>query len=82
MQKTSSLFAGQQLEVGLILDATDLAQPVLSAATMATVLLALQEKASLVPIEFELVFDPETASYQFKNDSTSMPPIRPMHIVK
>jgi hypothetical protein len=66
----------------VILDATDLAQPVLSAATMAAVLLAQQEKAKQVPIEFELVFDPETTSYQFTNESDATPVIDTPCIVK
>ena len=51
----------------VILDATDPAQPVLTAATMAAVLLAQQEKAKQIPVEFELVYDPETNSYRLNN---------------
>lgn len=50
----------------VILDATDLEQPVIGAATIATVLLAHQEKSKQVPIEFELVFDQKIACYQVK----------------
>jgi hypothetical protein len=57
----------------VILDATDLAQPVLSAATMATVLLAHQEKAKQVSIEYEFVFDPGTAKYQISNEFETAP---------
>ena len=50
----------------VILDATDGAQPVLAAATVAAVLLAHQENSKQVPIEVELIFDPETTSYRFQ----------------
>lgn len=65
----------------VILDAIDQAQPVLSAATMATVLLAYQEKAKQVRIEFELVFDPETTGYRLRDDSNDVPAIAPSQIV-
>ncbi len=51
----------------VILDATDDAQPVLAATTMATVLLAQQQNEKQVSIEFELVFDPESAGYRFSD---------------
>lgn len=67
----------------VILDATDGGQPVLAAATIATVLLAHQEKSKQVPIEVELIFDPDTASYHFKiRDSKGMLPIEPKYIVQ
>ena len=50
----------------IILDATDGGQPVLAAATIATVLLAHQEKLKQIPIEVELTFDLDTASYRLK----------------
>ena len=50
----------------VILDATDGAQPVLAAATIAAVLLAHQEEAKQVPVEIEFSFDPDTASYHSK----------------
>ena len=59
----------------VILDAADQAQPVLLAATMATVLLAQQEKTKQVSVEYELVFDPETTGYRFRNDSKGVPPL-------
>ena len=60
----------------VILDATDGVQPVLAAATLAAVLLAHQEKSKQVPIEVELILDPETASYCVKKrDSKSILPI-------
>lgn len=59
----------------VILDATDYEQPVLSAATMAAILLAQQEKAKQVPVEFELVFDSETTSYQFTTEPEATPVI-------
>ena len=59
----------------VILDATDQAQPVLLAATMATVLLAQQEKTKQISVEFELVFDPETTGYRFKDDSMAVSPL-------
>ena len=60
----------------VILDATDGAQPVLAAATVAAVLLAHQEKSKQVPIEVELILDPETASYCVKKrDSNGILPI-------
>lgn len=66
----------------VILDATDQAQPVLLVATMATVLLAQQEGVKQVSVEYELVFDPETTGYRFKDDSTIELPIDPLCIVK
>ena len=65
---TDSIGVGPAL---VILDATNPAQPVLAAATMAAVLRAQQEKAKQVPVEFEFVFDSETASYQIKSDGMS-----------
>lgn len=56
----------------VILDATDPSQPCLSAAKMTSVLRSQEEKAKQVPIEYELVFDSETTSYQFKNDLTTV----------
>ena len=50
----------------VILDATNGEQPVLAAATIAAVLLAHQEKSKQVPIEVELVFNQDTASYHVK----------------
>ena len=50
----------------MILDATNGEQPVLAAATIAAVLLAHQEKSKQVPIEVELVFNQDTASYHVK----------------
>ena len=64
----------------VVLDAVDLTQPRLFAASMATVLLAHQEKAKKVPVEFELVFNSKTASYSFKSDSEKMPPRTPISI--
>ena len=54
---------GESLRL-VILDATDLKQPVLLAATMATVLQAQQDKAAEVAVECELIFDPDTSCYQ------------------
>ncbi len=67
----------------VILDAIDPVQPVLEAATMATVLLAHQEKAGQVPVEVELIFDPDTASYHIKkHDSQKMLRIESQYIVQ
>ena len=67
----------------VLLDAIDPAQPVLSAATMATVLLAYEENAKQVPVDIELIFDPNTASYQFKKrNSKSMLPLEPKDIAQ
>ena len=67
----------------VILDATDPAQPVVSVAKMAAVLLALQEKAMQIPVEFELGFDPVTASYQIKKrNSKGVLPHEPKYIVQ
>ena len=67
----------------VILDATDPAQPVVSVATMAAVLLALQEKAMQIPVELELGFDLVTASYQIKKrDSKGVLPNQPKYIVQ
>jgi hypothetical protein len=66
----------------VILDATDPAQPGLFAANMATVLLAQQEKAKQVSIEYELVLDPETTGYQFPVVSPDVPPVDPLFLVK
>lgn len=67
----------------VILDATDPAQHVVSVATMSAVLLALQEKAMQVPVEFELGFDPVTVSYQVKKrDSKGTLPHEPKYIVQ
>ena len=61
----------------VILDATDATQPVVSIATMATVLLALQENAMQLPVDFELAFDPVTVSYPMKRrDSKGIFPIQ------
>ena len=72
---------GDRLQL-VILDATDQAQPVLLAATMATVLLAQQEQAKQVPAEYELVFDPEIAGYRLSNDSNDVSAIDPLHVVR
>lgn len=53
----------------VILDATHFSQPTISAATMAAVLLARQEKSSQTPVEFELTFDSETRSYAIQVNS-------------
>jgi hypothetical protein len=53
----------------VILDATDHFQPVLSATTMKSVLKALQDDSIHVPVEFELVFDPETSGYNITGKS-------------
>ena len=67
----------------VILDATDGGQPVIAAATIEAVLLAHQEKSKQVPIEVELAFDQDTASYRFKNcSSKGMLPIEPKYIVQ
>ena len=68
--------AGMQgIGIGLvILDATDPTQAVVSAATMAAVLGAQQEKTKQVPIELELVFSSETGGY-LKHDSKRTPPV-------
>ena len=66
----------------VILDATDFEQPVLSAAKMGTVLLAHQEKAKQVPIEYELIFDPKTTCYSFKGVSGKMRPVTTVSIAK
>ncbi len=66
----------------VILDATDPEQPFLSATTMATVLLAQQEKSNQVPIEFELVFDPKTTGYRLSDDSKDVPASSPFYIVQ
>ena len=51
----------------VILDAANFEQSVLSAATMANVLLAHQAKVKQVSIDCELVLDPATNSYQLSN---------------
>ena len=67
----------------VILDATDGGQPVLAAATIAAVLLAHQEKSKQVPIEVELVFDQDTASYHVKKrEAKGALQIEPKHIVQ
>ncbi len=70
------------VSIGLvILDATDLTQPVVSAATMSAVFDAQQEKAKHVPIEFELVFNSKSGCY-LKRDSKLGPPVAPMYITQ
>ncbi len=66
----------------VILDATDPTQSVLSAATMAEVLRAQQEKARQVSIVLELAYDPETASYFVAGGSIPIPPSEPIQVVK
>ena len=66
----------------VILDATDSAQSVLPAATMATVLHAVQEKSKQVSIEYELVYDSETTCYRLRNDPKDAPAIDPLCSVK
>ena len=56
----------------VILDATDPAQPVVSAATMAAVLDTQQQQAKQVSIELELSFDAAAGSY-LKHDSKQAP---------
>lgn len=53
----------------VILDATDQFQPVLFATTMKSVLKAQQDDSIQVPVEFELVFDPETSGYNLTGKS-------------
>ena len=67
----------------VILDATDGGQPVLAAATISAVLLAHQEKSNQVPIDIELVFDSDTASYRFRElDLKGELPIEPKYIAQ
>ena len=66
----------------VVLDATKTTQPLLSAATMAAVLHAQQEKAQKIFVEYELAFDPKTASYFFKSSPQQMPPRSPAYISK
>ncbi|MFK7768442.1 MAG: hypothetical protein AB8B55_14570, partial [Mariniblastus sp.] len=51
----------------VILDATDETQSVVSAASMASVLLAFEEKKAQIPIQFEFVFDAQTKKKKIKN---------------
>ena len=75
-QITEAESAGMKgIGIGLIiLDATAPTQAKVSAATMAAVLGAQQEKAKQVPIELELVFSSETGGY-LKHDSKRTPPV-------
>lgn len=66
-EKIASLDTVSSSEIGpalVILDATSATQPVVVAATMATVLQAMEDNVKQVPVEFELVFDGEKGSYQ------------------
>ncbi len=66
----------------VVLDATDPVQSVVSVATMASVLVALQEQAMHTPIVFELDFDLATASYHInRRDSREILPNLPMQLV-
>ena len=65
----------------VLLDATDPNQSVLLAATMATVLQALEDKLARVAVEYEFVFDSETACYKIKDGSKRMEPLEPIDVI-
>ena len=65
----------------VILDAAGPKDPILSAASMATVLLAEQEKATQVQTEFRLAFDSETKGYRFDKGDMQLLQTMPNYIV-
>ena len=78
--EVSSDGGGAHLAI-VILDATGLEAPILSAASMTTVLLAQQEKAKQVQTEFCLAFDPEMNGYRFDKDDMRLLQAMPNYIV-
>ncbi|MDB4766218.1 hypothetical protein OAG71_00875 [bacterium] len=66
----------------IILDATDISQKSVSAATMAAVLSAQQEKNDQTPIDFELTFDPATSSYTMQDNSGGSESVETSRVVK
>lgn len=65
----------------VILDALGLEDPILSAASMATVLLAQQEKTNQVQAEFSLSFDTNMNEYRFDKGNTQLTPTTPHYLV-
>ncbi len=65
----------------VILDAAGPKDPILSAASMATVLLAEQEKTKQVQTEFRLAFDLKMNAYHFDKDDTQLLQTMPNYIV-
>ena len=66
----------------VILDASNFSQQTISAATMAAILLARQEKSSQTPVEFELTFNSETSSYTIQANSGERSSVETPSIVK
>lgn len=64
---------GRHLPI-VILDATNEKQAVVSAASMASVLLAMQEQEKQISIEYELVIDAQTNQYRLSNEAIDVEP--------
>lgn len=64
---------GRHLQI-MILDATNERQAVVAAASMASVLLAMQEQEKQVSIEYELIIDSQTNRYRLSNEPIDIAP--------